>query len=69
MLARWTTTGTHEGPYNGIAPTGKVIHEHGADIFQVIASRIVAHWGELDVLGIFKQMDAVTLHQGEESDS
>lgn len=63
VVARWTTTGTHRGPYNGIAPTGKVIHEHGIDIFQVVDGRIVAHWVELDVLGIFRQMDAVTVHR------
>ena len=62
VVARWTTTGTHQGPYNGIAPTGKVIHEHGIDIFRVVEGQIVEHWVELDVLGIFKQMDAVTVH-------
>jgi steroid delta-isomerase-like uncharacterized protein len=63
VVARWTTTGTHQGPYSGIAPTGKVIHEHGIDIFQVVDGQIVAHWVELDVLGIFIQMDAVTVHR------
>lgn len=56
VVARWTTTGTHLGPYNGIAPTGKVIREHGIDIFQVEGGRIVAHWVELDLLGILRQM-------------
>lgn len=56
VVARWTTTGTHLGPYNGIAPTGKVIHEHGIDIFQIENGRIVAHWVELDLLGILRQM-------------
>jgi steroid delta-isomerase-like uncharacterized protein len=65
VVARWTTTGTHRGPYNGVAPTGKVIHEHGIDIFQVVDGRIVAHWVELDLLGIFRQMDAVTVHRAE----
>jgi steroid delta-isomerase-like uncharacterized protein len=63
VVARWTTTGTHQGPYSGIAPTGKVIHEHGIDIFQVVDGQIVAHWVELDLLGIFEQMDAVTVHR------
>ena len=65
VVARWTTTGTHEGPYNGIAPTGKVIHEHGIDIFRVVNGQIVEHWVELDILGIFKQMEAVTVHRDE----
>jgi len=65
VVARWTTTGTHQGVYNGIAPTGKVIHEHGIDIFRVVEGRIVAHWVELDVLGIFQQMEAVTVHRSE----
>ena len=65
VVARWTTTGTHLGPYSGIAPTGKVIREHGIDIFQVVDGKITAHWVELDVLGIFEQMDAVTVHRNE----
>jgi len=56
VVARWTTRGTHLGPYNGIAPTGKVILEHGIDIFQIADSQIVAHWVELDLLGILRQM-------------
>lgn len=63
VVARWTTTGTHLGPYNGVAPTGRVIHEHGIDIFQVVDGQITAHWVELDLLGIFRQMDAVTLRR------
>jgi len=56
VVVRWTTHGTHLGPYNGIAPTGKVIREHGIDIFQVAGGQIVAHWVELDLLGILRQM-------------
>jgi predicted ester cyclase len=56
VMARWTTRGTHLGIYNGIAPTGKVIHEHGIDIFQIADSQIIAHWVELDLLGILRQM-------------
>ncbi len=63
VVARWTTTGTHLGPYSGVAPTGKVIHEHGIDIFQVVDGQIVAHWVELDLLGILQQMNAVTVHR------
>ena len=63
VVARWTTTGTHQGPYNGVAPTGKVIHEHGIDIFQVVNGQIVAHWVELDLLGIYRQMGAVTIQR------
>ena len=56
VVTRWTTRGTHLGVYNGIAPTGKVILEHGIDIFQVSNGQIVAHWVELDLLGILRQM-------------
>lgn len=56
VVARWTTRGTHLGPYNGIAPTGKVILEHGIDIFRIEGEQIVEHWVELDLLGILRQM-------------
>ena len=56
VVVRWTTHGTHLGPYNGIAPTSKVIREHGIDIFRVGGGQIVEHWVELDLLGILRQM-------------
>jgi steroid delta-isomerase-like uncharacterized protein len=59
VVARWTTRGTHQGPYNGIPPTGKVIIEHGIDIFRVVDGQIVEHWVELDLLGILQQMGVV----------
>lgn len=61
VVARWTTRGTHLGPYNGIAPTGKVILEHGIDIFRVVDGQIVEHWVELDLLGIMRQMGVVSI--------
>jgi steroid delta-isomerase-like uncharacterized protein len=61
VVARWTTTGTHQGPYNGIAPTGKVIREHGIDIFRVVDGQIVEHWVELDLLGIYRQMGVLSI--------
>jgi steroid delta-isomerase-like uncharacterized protein len=61
VVARWTTSGTHQGPYNGIAPTGRVIREHGIDIFRVVDGQIVEHWIELDLLGILRQMGAVSI--------
>ena len=59
VVTRWTTRGTHRGPYNGISPTGKVIIEHGIDIFRVVDGQIVEHWVELDMLGILRQMGVV----------
>ena len=35
----------------------------GDIIIQVVEGQIVAHWVELDVLGIFEQMGAVTVHR------
>jgi len=61
VVARWTTRGTHRGEYNGIAPTGKVIREHGIDIFRVVDGKVVEHWVELDLLGIYQQMGVVSI--------
>ena len=61
VVARWTTTGTHQGPYNGIPATGKVIHEHGIDIFRVVEGQIIEHWVEVDVLGIYRQMGVLSI--------
>lgn len=61
VMARWTTRGTHLGQYNNVAPTGKVILEHGIDIFRVEGGQIVEHWVELDLLGIYRQMGVIDM--------
>lgn len=52
----YTVTGTHEGNFHGIAPTGKKIKARGLQIARFEDGRIAERWGSSDELGIFKQL-------------
>ncbi len=52
----YTLTGTHQGEFNGIAPTGKRIEVRGVQIGRFADGKIVERWGSSDELGILKQL-------------
>ena len=54
--ASFLYTGTHEGPYLGIAPTGRRLRFTSCDIFRVRDGLIVEHWGMGDIAGILAQL-------------
>ena len=52
----YTVTGTHEGNFHGVAPTGKKINARGMQIARFEDGRIAERWGSSDERGIFKQL-------------
>lgn len=54
----YTITGTHEGDFQGIAPTGKKIEARGVQIARFEDGKIAERWGSSDELGILKQLGA-----------
>ena len=52
----YTLTGTHQGDFNGIAPTGKSIEVRGLQIGRFEDGKIVERWGSSDELGILQQL-------------
>ena len=59
VVTRWTATGTHQGQFMGVAPTGREIALRGINIFRIRDGRIVERWGRLDDLGLFEQLGLV----------
>jgi steroid delta-isomerase-like uncharacterized protein len=56
----YTITGTHQGPFQGIPPTGKKIKARGMQIAKFNANaRIQERWGSSDELGILQQIGAI----------
>jgi predicted ester cyclase len=49
-------SGTHEGEFMGIAPTGKLVMAMGMDILRTVNGEILDYWGELDVMGLPRQL-------------
>ena len=58
VAARWTTTGTHTGPWGEVAPTGKAARFAGVNIFRIRDGRVVELWNHRDDLGLMQQVGA-----------
>lgn len=54
----YTLTGTHQGDFEGVAPTGKRIEVRGLQIGRFENAQIVERWGMSDPLGIMQQLGA-----------
>jgi predicted ester cyclase len=53
---RWKLTGTHYGPFLGVAPTGKRVTLTGINIQRVANGTVVEHWSNADQLGLLRQI-------------
>ncbi len=48
VTARVAMSGTHQGEFQGIAPTGNQVQVRAIDIFRIANGKIVEHWGHGD---------------------
>jgi steroid delta-isomerase-like uncharacterized protein len=62
-----TLTGTHQGEFNGVAPTDRRISVRGVQIARFRDGQIVERWGSSDEMGILQQIGAMD-GQEEEQD-
>lgn len=60
VVIRMTWRGTHNGPFYGVAPTGRPVTVTSMGIDRVVNGKIVEGWGEVDMLGLYQQIGAVT---------
>jgi steroid delta-isomerase-like uncharacterized protein len=56
VAASFVYTGTHQGVYLGVPPTGRKLRFTSCDIFAVKDGLIVEHWGMGDIAGALAQM-------------
>jgi len=54
----YTLTGTHQGDFHGLAPTGRRIEARGVQIGRFSDGKIVERWGSTDEHGILTQLGA-----------
>lgn len=59
VVTRNTVTGTHQGEYRGLAPTGIAVRYNEIFIFRFTDGRIVEIWGVVDVLSQLRQLGVV----------
>jgi len=58
VVTRYTSTGTHRGPFRGIAPTGRAIAVREISIYRVARGKVVEQWCLLDELDRLQQLGA-----------
>ena len=54
-----TWTGTHEGEFMGIPPTGKRMSIKVIDIVRIIDGKFLEHWGLTDMMTMMQQLCAI----------
>ena len=56
VFLRSTMTGTHDGEYKGIPPTGRHISSESAEIYRIADGKFVGYWCLANVAGIMRQL-------------
>ena len=59
VWARSRTTGTHQGEFYGIPPTGKQINQSGATFYRLSNGRISEIWLLADTMGLMQQLGVI----------
>jgi steroid delta-isomerase-like uncharacterized protein len=59
VIARLTVTGTNQGEFQGMPPTGKQTTVEGIDIVRLANGKFAEHWGVFDNLGLLQQLGVV----------
>jgi steroid delta-isomerase-like uncharacterized protein len=59
IAARFIMRGTHQGPFLGVAPTGKKIEVQAMNFYRFSEGQIVDERGQPDLLGLLQQIGAV----------
>jgi steroid delta-isomerase-like uncharacterized protein len=59
LAARYYWTGTHQGAFAGIAPTGKQVRVRGLDIWRMRDGKCIEHWNIEDNLSLMQQLGAI----------
>jgi predicted ester cyclase len=60
VVIRMTWVGTHNGEFYGVAPTGRRVSVTSIGIDRVVNGKIAEGWGEVDMLGLYQQIGAIS---------
>jgi predicted ester cyclase len=59
LVERDTVTGTHQGEYMGLPPTGKSVAYSEIFIMRFVNGRIAEMWGVVDIFSLMKQLGMI----------
>ena len=64
VVAYWTNTGTHQGEFMGIPPSGRTVTISGVDIHRLRDGRMAEHWHVIEELQMLQQLGVIPAQQG-----
>ena len=56
VVGRLIFSGTHEGVFQGISPTGKKVEFSGIEIFRFSEGKLAEFWSDADILSLMQQL-------------
>jgi len=56
VFLRSTLTGTHDGEYKGIPPTGRHVATECAEVFRIADGKFAGYWCLTNVAGLMRQL-------------
>jgi len=56
VVARIILSGTHEGEFTGLPPTGKKVEFSAIEIFRFSDGKVADFWGDADLIGLYQQL-------------
>ncbi len=59
VVVRQTWSGTQNGEFMGIPPTGKSVSFGVIDIIRIAGGKLVEHWGQMDSMGMMQQLGVI----------
>jgi predicted ester cyclase len=59
VATRGYITGTHNGPFMNIPPTGNSIHVDYVDIWRIENGKATENWVQMDMLGLMQQLGVI----------
>jgi steroid delta-isomerase-like uncharacterized protein len=62
VASHWTWRGTHQGTFQGVAPTGRPVTLPGTVFYRLAAGKITEFRGQFDGLDLMQQLGAIPAH-------
>ena len=59
VVIRQTWSGTHQGEFMGVLPTGKTVSFGVIDILRMAGGKCQEHWGQMDTMSLMQQLGAL----------
>jgi len=69
VVHHWTITGTHRGPFLGLAPTNRKATVSGTSIHRIHNSKIAEQWSDWNLMSLMEQLGIASVQASQSNAS